>query len=138
MIIEEIKNIKSDKKECRKFGLSVGIVLVILAVILGNFGKESFVYFGSIGGLLIIAAIVAPKLLLPLQKIWMSLAVILGFIMTRVILLVLFYLILTPIGLIARIFGKDFLDLKLNKDKVSYWNLRQGKNYEKLDTERQF
>lgn len=138
MFIEEIKNIKSDKKECRKFGLSVGIVLVILAVILGYFGKDSYVYFGSIGGLLIISGVVAPVLLLPLQKIWMSLAVILGFIMTRVILFVLFYLILTPTGLIARMFGKDFLDLKIKKDQVSYWNIRETKNYEKLDTERQF
>lgn len=138
MFIEEIKNIKSDKKECRKFGLSVGIVLVILAVILGYFGKDSYVYFGSIGGLLIILGVVAPVLLLPLQKIWMSLAVILGFIMTRVILFVLFYLILTPTGLIARMFGKDFLDLKIKKDQVSYWNIRETKNYEKLDTERQF
>jgi hypothetical protein len=138
MIIEEIKNIKSDKKECRKFGLSVGIVLVLLAAILWYIGKGSYVYFGSIGGILIISGIAAPILLLPLQKIWMSIAVILGFIMTRVILFVLFYLILTPIGLIARIFGKDFLDLKLKKDQVSYWSIRQEKTYEKLDTERQF
>ena len=53
-------------------------------------------------------------------------------------LLILFYLILTPIGLIARIFGKDFLDLKLNKEQASYWNIRETVKYEKLDTERQF
>jgi hypothetical protein len=138
MIIEEIKNIKSDVKECRKFGLSVGIVLVILAFILDYFGKSSYLYFRAIGGVLILSSVIAPILLLPLQKIWMSLAVVLGFFMTRVILFVLFYLILTPIGLIARIFGKDFLDLKINKDQVSYWNIRDSKSYEKLDTERQF
>jgi uncharacterized membrane protein len=138
MIIEEIRNIKSDKNECRKFGLSVGIVLIIIALILAYFDKASYVYFGTIGGILIIAGVAVPIFLLPLQKIWMSIAVILGFIMTRVILFVLYYLILTPIGLIARIFGKDFLDLNINKDQVSYWNIRDSKTYEKLDTERQF
>ena len=138
MLIEEIKNIKSDAKECRKFGLSVGIVLTILTIILAGFGKGSFVYFGSVGGLLIISGIIAPSLLKPLQKIWMILAVLLGFIMTRLILLILFYLILTPIGILARIFGKDFLDLKLLKDRDSYWNKRESGKYEKLDTERQF
>ncbi len=138
MIIEEIRNIKSDEKECRKFGLSVGIVLIIISVILAFYDKSSFVYFGAIGGFLVISAVIVPAILLPFQKIWMILAVLLGFIMTRFILLILFYLILTPIGLIARLFGKDFLDLKLNKDQVSYWNKREEKEYEKLDTERQF
>ena len=138
MIIEEIRSIKSDKKECRKFGLSVGIVLIIISVILAFYDTGSFVYFGSIGGLLVISAVIAPALLKPLQKIWMILAVIMGFIMTRLILLILFYLILTPIGLIARLFGKDFLDLKLNKEQVSYWNKREAGQYEKLETERQF
>lgn len=138
MLVEEIRNIKSDAKECRKFGLSVGIVLVVLAIILAWFGKGSFVYFGSVGGLLIISGVIAPVILKPLQKIWMILAVLLGFIMTRLILLILFYLILTPIGIMARIFGKDFLDLKLVKDQDSYWNRRESGKYEKLDTERQF
>ena len=138
MIIEEIKNIKSDKKECRKFGLSVGTVLILIAVVLAFLEKGSFVYFGSIGGVLIISGIIAPVLLQPIQKIWMMLAVLLGFIMTRLILFLLYYLILTPIGLIARIFGKDFLDLKYDKNQASYWNIREPKEYERLDTERQF
>ena len=48
----------------------------------------------------------------------------LGWIMTRVILIIIFYLIVTPIGLIARLFGKQFLDLSLNENVNSFWNKR--------------
>lgn len=138
MLIEEIKNIKSDNADCRKFGISVGIVLIVISLVLSYYDKNNFIYFGTIGGLLVIFGVIIPQVLKPLQKIWMAFAVILGFIMTRVILTILFYLIVTPTGFIARLFGKDFLDLKLEKEKDSYWHLREIKEYQPLDTERQF
>jgi hypothetical protein len=138
MLIEEIKNIDSGKKELRKFGISVGGVLVIIAAILFYFDNLLYQYFGILGALLILFGLILPKLLFPFQKIWMTLAVILGFIMTRVILSILFYLIITPIGFVTRLIGKDFLDLKIEKEKKSYWNVRERKGYEKINTERQF
>ena len=138
MISEEIKNIKSDKKELRKFAFSVGGVILIIGIVLLYFEKTSYLYFCSIGGIILLLGLVVPKVLLPLQKAWMTFAIILGFIMTRVILSILFYIILTPIGLIAKIFGKDFLDRKIKKDKETFWNYRELKKYEKIDTERQF
>jgi multisubunit Na+/H+ antiporter MnhG subunit len=61
-----------------------------------------------------------------------------GFFMTRLILGVLFYLIITPIGLTAKLFGKDFIDQKINKGKKSYWNYREQKEFSKEIYERQF
>ena len=66
----------------------------------------------------------------------MSFAVIIGWFMTRIILSLLFYLIITPIGLLAKIFTKDFLDLKKQAVNDSYWNKRdsnteKNQNYEK-------
>jgi len=138
MILEEIKNIKSDKKELRKFGITVGLVLVIIAALLFYYTKPSYPYFGVIGFLLILFGLIYPVVLKPLHKGWMSLAVVLGFIMTRVILSLLFYLVFMPMRFIAQLFGKRFIDLRFKTESVSYWNKREVKVYEQIDTERQF
>lgn len=137
MILEEIKNIKSDKKELKRFGNTIGIVLILIAIVLFIYSKSSAPYFLIIGGVLIVSAYTFHKILLPLQKLWMALAAVLGFIMTRVILSILFYLMITPINFISRLFGKDFLNLKIEKEKKSYWNLRE-EEYKKSSTEKQY
>jgi hypothetical protein len=103
MLLEEIKHINSSDAECKKFGITVGIVLVLISLVLFYFEYSSYLYFSIPGGLLIIFGVVAPQLLRPIQKIWMMLAVVMGFVMSRVILTVLFYLVVTPIGLLAKI-----------------------------------
>ena len=67
----------------------------------------------------------------------MTFAVVLGWVMTRVILSLVFYLILTPISLLTKIFGEDFLGLK-EKDVDSYWNLRNSVTELNQDYEKQF
>lgn len=140
MLIEEIKHIKSEVKDLRKFGISVGLVLILLALLF-NFVWYNFTVFailGSIGAILFLHGIFFPKILLPVHKVWMTLAVILGYIMTRVILSILFYVIVTLVGLIAKLAGKDFLNRKMARDKESYWNKREKIKYTKELTERQF
>jgi len=68
----------------------------------------------------------------------MSISILLGFVMTRVILSILFYIVITPVGFVARLLGKDFLDEKIDKSKESYWNYREQKEYDKTSTEQQF
>jgi hypothetical protein len=138
MIIEEIKNIKSGKKELRQFGITIGVVLGLLG--------SWFLWRGRDGGylLLIIAilfialGLLIPNLLKPLQKLWMTLAVLLGWLMTRIILITLFYLVVTPIGLLAKICGKDFLNRKFNKTAQSYWIPRKATTSDKKNYENQF
>lgn len=137
-LFKEISHINSSKKECRKFGISVGTVVLLLGFLLMYNGKNSSVYFILAGGCLIILGMALPVVLKPLQKVWMSFAVVMGFVMTRVILSILFYIIVTPVGIIARISGKDFLDLRIEKEKKSYWIFRKNNNYEKIETEKQF
>ena len=120
-MIEEIKNIKSSKQDLRKFGFTVGIVLGALGGLFWWRGREFYVYVLAAGGLLLFFGWVWPVVLKPIQKVWMTLAVVLGWFMTRVILSLLFYLVFVPIGGIARLFGKNFLDLKLNSSTESYW-----------------
>lgn len=136
-MIDEIKNIKSEKSDLRKFGFIIGIFLLILVVffyLLDNHFNQYLFYSGTV---FIIFALFLPVLLLPFHKIWMSIAVVLGFFMTRIILGTLFYLVLTPTGLIAKIFGKKFLNVTIEKEKESYWTFRTDE-YEKTNTERQF
>jgi hypothetical protein len=138
MILKEIRNIKESKKDLRKFGLTVGIVLLAIASLLYWKGKENYTAFGIIGGFLVVVSILFPIILRPLNKIWMTLAILMGWIMTRVILIVIFFIVLTPLGLIARLIGKDFLDLKIDKEKNSYWEVRDKKGEAAVDYERQF
>jgi hypothetical protein len=138
MIREELKLIKDDKHSLRKFGLTVGTVLLLIGIALYLFGKPSFVYIGGIGLFLILLGITLPNLLRPINKVWMTLAIILGWFMSRVILIILFYLIITPIGFFLRLFRRDPLKLKWDNSISSYWEDREKKFSEQIDYERQF
>jgi hypothetical protein len=138
MFKEEIKNIKEDKTTLRKFGFTVGTVLLLVGIVLYLIGKSSSVVFGGIGILLILFGLILPNILKPLNKIWMTLAVILGWFMSRVILFILYYVIITPIGIFLKLIGKDFLHLKIDKSSKSYWEPREKKIAEQIDYERQF
>ena len=138
MILEEIKEIKSDKKELRKFGLTIGIAFLVIGAALLYSGKPSSPYFIGLGAVNCSIGLLYPPLLKPFHKFWMGLSVVLGFIMTRIILVLLFYFVFMPIRFTARIFGKIFIDLNFKADADSYWNKRETKMYESIDTERQF
>jgi hypothetical protein len=138
MLKEEFKHIKETKKDLRKFGLTVGIVLAVIGTLLFYLEKSSAIYFTIIGGLLILLGILLPQLLKPINKVWMGLAIVLGFIMTRVILTTLFYLVITPIGFLAKIFGKKFMLLKCDKSAKTYWEKLSVIHKKPIDYERQF
>ena len=138
MLKEEIKNIKEEKTDLRKFGVSVGIVILLISAALYLLDKDSFIYFGIIGILLLLFGFILPNLLKPLNKVWMTLAIILGWFMSRVILFVLYYFIITPIGFFLKLIGKDFLHLKVDKNSQSYWEIREKNITKQIDYERQF
>ncbi len=121
-MFEEIKDIKSTKKEVREFGLTIGVILVILGALSSWRGKPQAPYFLGAGALFIIFGLVLWRVLRPLQKAWMSFSIILGFFMSRLILTVLFYGVITPIGFIMKLSGKDILDERIDKTRPSYWH----------------
>ena len=135
-MFDEIKHIKTGKTELRSFGVTIGIILLLVAGFLFYKEKESFQIFLYIAGTFIGLGLIIPIILKPIYIVWMVFAVVLGWFMTRVILSLLFYVIITPIGLVMRTFGKDFLDIKKQAVKGSYWNQRdsnfeKNQNYEK-------
>ena len=135
-MFDEIKHIKTGKEDLRSFGVIIGIILLLVAGFLFYREKESFQTLLYIAGAFIGFGLIIPIILKPIYIVWMTFAVVLGWFMTRVILSLLFYVIITPIGLVLRIFGKDFLELKKQAIQGSYWNQRdsnieQNQNYEK-------
>ena len=135
MIREEIKSLKTGERELRKFGLTVGGVFALLGCWFWWRGKTHFPYFLVPGVLLLLGALV-PRALKFIYIGWMSLAFILGFAVSTTLLTLLFYLIVTPIGLISRLAGRDFLNRKFDRNTATYWIKRdrsssgQTRNYE--------
>lgn len=114
------------KKELRSFGLIVGSVFL-------GIGLWPLVWQGAairswaviIGALLSVLGGVAPGLLHPIHKGWMFIGHVMGWINTRIILGFFFYVILTPMGLIARLMGKDFMHLETGTNADTYRILRE-------------
>lgn len=139
MIIEEIKNIKSEQSDLKKFGLLIGGILILGSCYLFWKQQHAYAVAGFILGLLfVIFGFAWPFVLKPFQKTWMALAVVMGFVMSKIIMAVVFYGMVTPIGLAGRLGGKKFLDLKMDKAVASYWIERGQTKTEKSNYERQF
>jgi len=138
MIIEEIKKIKSEKKDLRQFGITMGIVLALLGGLFLWREKDCYFYFLMLSIVFFFIGLALPVLLKPIHKVWMTLAILMGWVVTRVIMITLFYLVVTPIGLLTRLCGKDFLNIKSEKNVNSYWIPRKTIKADKKKYENQF
>jgi hypothetical protein len=138
MVLEEIRSISSSRRDLRNFGLVVGAGFILIGLLLLWRGKAPWPWFLGAGTLLPLLGLTFPALLKPIQKAWMTLAVLMGWVMTRVILSLLFYLLLTPLGLAARLFGKSFLGDPPPGPADSYWNLREESPVSPKSYEKQF
>ena len=138
MIVEEIKGIKSGRRELRQFGLTVGIVFGLLGLLFWWRDREIYPLFLALSVGLIFFGLTLPTFLKPIQKGWMTLGILLGWVMTRVILIFSFFVIITPIGLLARAFGQIPLQLKPDKNLDTYWIRRDTSTSDSQDFERQF
>ena len=116
----------------------MGIVLTVIGVVLFFRESDASLWFVAIGGLFVICGLIYPTLLKPLYRPWMIFAVILGWFMTRLILALLFYLIITPIGLITRILGKLSIDIGWKKEMESYWTPIESNDQSRVDHEKQY
>lgn len=122
----------------REFGLVVGGVFVALSswwLYRDKFAGVSHTLL-AIGGLLVVLGVIWPRSLVLPSKAWMMLAEVLSFVSTRIILGVVFFLIVTPIGVVKRLMGWDPLDRR-SSSRESYWKpyqarQRDPKHYEKM------
>ena len=117
----DLKNLKTGPRDLRKFGLTVGGVFVLLGVLFLLRHKVSSPYFLGLGGALITFGALWPRALKHIYIAWMALAFTLGFVMSNLLLVLLFFLLITPLGLLARLFQKDFLARKWDQRAPTYW-----------------
>ncbi len=124
---EEISSLSATVKDLRSFGWTVGAALVVfwailwkvLPYLLDRGGNYPWLAYAGLA--LVVLGTVAPIILKPIYYAWMSLAFVLGFVMTRVILTVFFFVVLTPVGLVFRLIGRDALHRKLDRSAATYW-----------------
>ena len=101
-------------------------------------GKASWPIFAGAGGLSLILAALLPDLLGPVERVWMKIALLLSWVMTRVTLGVIFIVLFTPAGLILRLLGKDPLELRFRKEAATYWRPREAQDAYRERMERMF
>ena len=97
-----------------------------------------YVWFFGFAGLVLILSFLAPIILKPLYKVTRTVGDTIGWVNTRILLGIIFYIIFTPIGIMLRLIGKDLLDKRLDKDAKSYWNKKDNGVFAKEQYERQF
>ena len=109
----------------RSFGVVFFIVFLLIALypLLNN--NEVRLWSLIISVLFLILGILNSKILSPLNKIWFKFGLLLGKIISPIIMGVIFFLVVTPIGFIMKLLGKDLINLKFNNEK-SYWIEKSG------------
>ncbi len=113
----------ADRRQGRRFGFTVGAAFIVFASIaLWRGHPLTTRVLASIGGLLVVGAVVWPSGLLPVERAWMRLAHLLSRVTTPIVMGVLFFVIITPVGLIRRVFGRH--GLPRGKSGVSMWHVR--------------
>ena len=114
-----------DGPDLRKFGrVMAGAFGVVALIIFWRSGWTQTPWverFGIAAAAFLALSIVWPKALAPIEWAWMKLAMVLNYVMTRVLLTLVFFLAVTPVGLIFKLFKKDPLDRSFDRSKGTYW-----------------
>jgi len=134
---EEIHQKRSWRAE-REFGLVVGGILIMLSgwwLYRGKFPAVTQVAL-PLGSVMVLLGLVFPKALVLPNRAWMAFAEVLSFVTTRIILAFVFFGIVTPIGLVKRLFGWDPLHRRAPAED-SYWRpyserQRDPRHYERM------
>lgn len=123
--------------EGRKFGLAVGGVFAAFGLIaLWRSHPTTATILLPVGGLLLLGGLLVPAQLGPIHRAWMGLAHLLSKVTTPIVMGVLYFLVLTPIGLLRRTFGKKVLVREAVED--SYWVARDAAGRPATHMDRQF
>jgi len=140
----ELKALELSRKKLRSFGLLVGGVFILISIWILYTQRDKISLTGTytfghflltIGGILFLFGVFFPSSLKSVYKVWMGFAIALGWIVSRFIIIILFYIVVTPVAMLARLFGKKFLDLKFRDNKESYWTVKDSTmriNYKKM------
>ena len=117
-----------ERKELRNFGLIVGGVFCVIGIWPMIRHGEALRLWALLPGVLLIPlGLVAPSLLEPLFKVWMKIGHVMGWVNTRIILGVLYFGLITPMGVVMRLFGWDSMSRALSQNAESYRVVSQAR-----------
>ncbi len=126
MLLQEIKKISGTPKQLREFGFVMAGFFGLLGALAFFKNSEGLVLWASLASAFLIATICCSGALQILYKPWMGLALILGAVMSRVILVILFVVAICPIALFLRLTGRDILNKRWQKGEAgSLWILHK-------------
>ena len=109
----------------RSFGIVFFIVFLIIALYPLTYSEEIRIWSAIISFIFLALGLFNSKILTPLNKLWYKFGIFLGKIISPIIMGIIFFLVVTPIGLLMRLLGKDLINLKYNNNK-SYWIEKKG------------
>ena len=109
----------------RSFGIVFFIVFLLIAIYPFLDGNDLRIWSLLISFVFLIFGLINSKILTPLNKIWFKFGLFLGKIISPLIMGFIFFIVVTPIGIIMRLLRKDLLNLKYNQKKT-YWTEKVG------------
>tara|TARA_Y100000589_G_scaffold315375_1_gene338859 strand:+ start:720 stop:1103 length:384 start_codon:yes stop_codon:yes gene_type:complete len=109
----------------RSFGIVFFIVFLLIALYPLIYSEEIRIWSVIISIIFLVLGLLKSKILTPLNKLWFKFGILLGKVISPLIMGIIFFLVVTPIGLIMRLLGKDLLNLKYS-DTKSYWIEKSG------------
>ena len=113
---------KTNTKELRQFGISTGLLFgLIFGLLIPWLWNSSYpMWPWYVGGTLLFFGIILPGLLAPVFSIWMKIAHVLGWINTRIIMGLIFYVVFMPISMFFKLIGKDPMLRRFDRDTTTY------------------
>jgi len=127
-----------NRREWRNFGIGLSIILAIMATIQLIRGNSLFPIFYLTSGIVLISGLLFPVILKPLFIPFSYIGFGLGWVITRIILSALFFLVITPIGLLSRLVRKRYLQTDIGTNETSYWKEHRAQTASKEYFEKQY
>ena len=109
----------------RSFGIVFFVVFLLIALYPLTYSEEIRAWSVIISLIFLVLGLLNSNILTPLNKLWFKFGIFLGKIISPIIMGIIFFLVVTPIGLLMRLLGKDLINLKYNNNK-SYWIEKKG------------
>jgi len=109
----------------KSFGIVFFVIFIIIALWPLLKDENIRVWSIIISIIFLTLGLLNSKILTPLNKLWMRLGILLGAIVSPIVMGVVYFGVITPIGLIMKLFGKDVLNLKIDTNKNTYWTLKK-------------
>ena len=111
----------------RNFGIVFSVVFLVISLWPLLSQNDVRIWSLVISGIFLILGLINSKLLLPLNKIWFKFGILLGNFIAPIVMGIVYFMVVTPTGLIMRLLGKDLLNLKKN-NKDTYWIDKDNSN----------